>query len=522
MKNIILKNLQPEAAIIHPVKKLTGRERRLVILTIISSMIGAGLLVIFALIQQSIRLDESQSIWQSSHTIAGLLHTVALDVHVPLYHLILHFWIFYFGDSIAAIRSLSLLFFLLSIPVIYLLARQLLSFRWSLFVVVIFSFSPFLDWYASEARMYTLLLLISALNQLFFLKILKKGNGWFFYGLTAVIGAYSHYFFLFNLLSQGIFFLINRKKFVNGVFLKLLAVGILVISALVPWFYYVYKLGSASGTRPHLPRPSTVDFFNAYSQFLFGFQNNYVNTLFLSAWPVIMLIALFAVRRSKGISAELSFLATMSILPVFLAYLVSILITPFFLSRYMVIAVAPLLILVVYLFSKYSRRTALSAAAVLILLTSLTSFLQAHSSATPVKENYRLAANDINAIIQPQDLVVLSAPFTIYPFEYYYRGTAQIQTLPLWDRAKVGATPSFNPSTLPKDVESLHKSHRNIYLLLSQDQGYEDVIANYYLTHFKQLSKKTYSPGLTLYVYQVGYYTVPPIRYSEPLMSVER
>jgi mannosyltransferase len=69
-------------------------------LIILGSMIGVVLIDYFFLMHQSLRLDESQSLWQSSHTIRGLLRAVAIDVHVPLYHLILHFWIFFFGDSI--------------------------------------------------------------------------------------------------------------------------------------------------------------------------------------------------------------------------------------------------------------------------------------------------------------------------------------------------------------------------------------------------------------------------------------
>jgi mannosyltransferase len=244
---------------------ISSKDRLLIFWTFLLVIIGVSVVSYVGLIHQSLRLDESQSLWQSSHTISGLLHTVALDVHVPLYHLMLHYWVFYLGDSVVTIRILSMIFFVATIPVIYLIARRLMSVRWSLLVVILFSFSPFLDWYGNEARMYTLLLLLSALNQLFFMRILRDGKGWFWYALSAVIGAYSHYFFLFNLAAQGIYFLLNRKQFKRGTLRRLLAVGGLVILALGPWLYYVYTLGSASGTRPNLPAPSTVDFFNVYS-----------------------------------------------------------------------------------------------------------------------------------------------------------------------------------------------------------------------------------------------------------------
>lgn len=486
-------------------------ERLVATLTVLGCMISALLISQLVLIKQSLRLDESQSIWQATHTITGLLHTVALDVHVPLYHLLLHYWMLYLGDSVSVVRLLSLTFFLASIPVVYLLARQILGFRWSLVVVLLFSFSPFMNWYANEARMYTLLVLVSALNQLFFLKLAKSGRGWFGFTTTALIGVYTHYFFVFSLVAEGIFYLLNRSLFKPGTFKRLIAVGITVSAALLPWLYYFHKLGSGGGTRPHLPRPSSVDFFNVYSQFLFGFQSDRINTFLLSAWPIAILLVLLAVRKNRRLSIGVRFMAAMAVLPVALAFALSLFITPFFLSRYMVAAVAPLLIVIAWLFSQYSRRYVPAILSGLFVITLTASFQQATSAATPVKENYRGVADYLNQVAKPQDLIVLSAPFTVYPFEYYYHGQAQIQTLPIWDQTVPGNIPAFNKNTLPQQVAAQNANHRNIYLVLSQDQGYEKIIKQYYLTHFKQLEHRTYSPDLTLYVYKVGYYSVRPI-----------
>ena len=495
------------------------QKRLFVVLTIGLSITGASLIALYLILNQGLRLDEAQTLWQSSHTLSGVIHTVALDVHVPLYHVIVHFWMFFFGNSVETVRLLSLLFFVLTIPVVYLIARFLLSRKWALLATVLFSFSPFMDWYAGEARMYTLLVLLASLNQYFFLKILKRKKGWIGYGLTAVIGAYSHYFFLFTLLAEGIYFLVKRKQFAPKTFRRFVVVAVLVIAALSPWLYYVRSLGSASGTRPLLPTPSSVDFSNVYSQFLFGFQTDYVNTILLSSWPIVMLLALVAVRRTKKVSPEAGFIATMAALPVILAFVISLVITPFFLSRYMVSCVAPLLILIVWLFSQYKSGFARAASIALILITILGSVQQIRSPETPVKENYKEAVAYINENVVPQDLVVISAPFTIYPVEYYYTGSAQIQTLPKWDRTSAGAIPAFDESKLPEDVANYNKDHRYIYLLLSHDQGYEETIEQYYLKNFKQISSRSYSDDLTLYVYQVGYYTVPPLNLAtEPVI----
>lgn len=60
---------------------------------------------------QSIRLDEAQSIWVSTKSVPTIITLTSQDVHVPLYGVLLHFWLQFFGNTILAARSLSLLFF---------------------------------------------------------------------------------------------------------------------------------------------------------------------------------------------------------------------------------------------------------------------------------------------------------------------------------------------------------------------------------------------------------------------------
>src|SRR6185369_6215357 len=75
----------------------------------------------------SLRLDEAQSLWQVSRSVSGIFTIVAGDVHVPLYHVLLHYWLLLFGDTIGAARLLSLTFFVLSIPAFYLLGKRAYS-----------------------------------------------------------------------------------------------------------------------------------------------------------------------------------------------------------------------------------------------------------------------------------------------------------------------------------------------------------------------------------------------------------
>lgn len=487
--------------------------RVLIVTVLVGCLAGIILISKFSLIHQSLRLDEAQNLWQSSHTIPGLLKVVAQDVHVPLYHLLQHFWQMYFGHGVVTVRILSLIFFLISVPMMYLLARQILNVGWALFATVLFSSSPFMNWYGNEARMYSLLALMAILSQYFFIRILKGKKGWLGYGITALIGAYTHYFFAFNLATEGLFYIFYRKKFARGSFKKLVAIAILVTLELAPWLWYFHSLGSASNTRPSLPRPSSVDFFNVYAQFLFGFQTNKINTILVSAWPLIVLAGFFAVKRGQQISKEVSFMLTMAFVPIIVAFGLSFIMSPFFLSRYMISSLPPLIIVIVWLVSHYARKFYLVLSAAIIAIIIVTSYFQISSINTPVKENYRGVASLIAQQASPEDAVVLSAPFTVYPFEYYYQGSSTIYTLPNWNRSNVGAIPTFNPHTLPSQVNQIRSNHQKIFLVLSYNQGYENKIKMYFDDHFARTETEHFSPDLNLYVYRVNYNQVPSIKY---------
>lgn len=492
----------------------TRKRSLLIVAVLIFCVIGVMLISHFLLKPNSIRLDEAQSLWQTSHSLSGTLKVVAEDVHVPLYHVVLHFWQIAFGQSIETARTLSLGFFIATIPIVYLLARRALSTNWSLVVVTLFSFSPFMNWYANEARMYTLLVFISTLSQYFFLRLVensKDKKAWYGYGITAVVGAYSHYFFAFNLLSQAIYYLLTRKKFAAGSFKKLVGIGFSVAAALAPWIYYFVKLGSAKNTAPNLITPSSVDLFNVFSQFSFGYQTNAINTFFLSLWPVLVIVALLAVKKEQKINPKISYLLAAGILPVMIAFGLSFVRSPFFLSRYMVSCVAPLIIVLIWFISHYGKRFSRIVVFGLVTLLVATSIRQYASAATPVKENYSGAAQYISARATANDVVVLSAPFTVYPFDYYYEGKARISTLPIWDRTEPSSIPEFNPQDLPRQVDSLIANHQYIYLLVSYDQGYQDDLVKYFDSRFPRTTEETFSDDLSLYRYQVGYYTVPQL-----------
>jgi hypothetical protein len=138
-----------------------------------------------------------------------------------------------------------------------------------------------------------------------------------------------------------------------------------------------------------------------------------------------------------------------------------------------------------------------------VVMATLT--IQGYSEETPVKEDYRSVTEYLNNETTPRDVVVLSAPFTVYPFEYYYTGLGSIATIPNWDRVKPGPIPNFSSETIDEEVENITENRNRLFLLLSYDQGYESEVRDYFENNYERLDHREVSHDLNLYVYRLSY-----------------
>src|SRR5205085_6507683 len=158
-----------------------------------------GLLLRVILINiQSLRLDESLSLSQvHRYSLLGLWHYLVADnVHVPLYHTILHFWVQWFGTSEWVLRVPSVLFGTAAIPLMYVVGKRIVGPRTAVFATALGATSPFWVWHSDEARMYPLLLFMSLASiALLFRAVEKGGRGrWIAYAVVTGLSLYSYYF----------------------------------------------------------------------------------------------------------------------------------------------------------------------------------------------------------------------------------------------------------------------------------------------------------------------------------------
>lgn len=482
---------------------------------------------VFTLAFQSIRLDEAQSIWVSTKSVSQILQLDAQDVLVPLYELLLHVWMQIFGSSVLAARSFSFIFFLATLPALYSLAKETNNKRVAMITITLFSLSPFIMWYSSEARMYTLFAFVTTLNQLFFVRFISSAgrSSKAGYVVTTILGLYTHYFFIFLLAAQ-FFYLLWRtlakpeyevwvkddiqKPQSRSKRLLFIHIFLIMIAGIffIPWMVYFIQLGVATNSQPLIPPPTSFNIFQAFVNFLFGFQSNSIQSVLVSLWPIFVLTFFFIfTKREEQAGESINYFAFATFLPVILIFLGSYL-RPIFLTRYLILVTPTLFILISWIFSGYYKQGSRIIFGLLFCLMFVLLMYQNISTNTPLKENYEGVASFLDTQATGSDIIAVTAPFTIYPLEYSYQGDTKIETIPQWDRFSHGPIPAYSQSKFVTQLAAYKSQYKNVYIVLSYDQGYENKIKQYMDTHYKRLYIKDFSPGLEVREYKLRYDTV--------------
>jgi uncharacterized membrane protein len=118
-------------------------------------LVSTGMLVLAAW-QKSFWYDEAFSAAAAGRGLDTVLQTAAEDVHPPLLVYLLGIWGQLFGYEELGLRSLSILFAVLSLLLTFLLAKELLGERVALASVVVLGLAPLFIMFAHNARYYAL------------------------------------------------------------------------------------------------------------------------------------------------------------------------------------------------------------------------------------------------------------------------------------------------------------------------------------------------------------------------------
>jgi 4-amino-4-deoxy-L-arabinose transferase-like glycosyltransferase len=132
----------------------------------------------------------------------------------PLYYALAWFWTQVTGTGEFGLRSLSAVAGVATVPVAYLVGRELRQRRTGLMVAALVAVNPMLLWYSQEARAYALLILLCTISLLFCVRALRGGErrDFVFWGIASGLALATHYFAVFAVAAEVALLLRRRGR----------------------------------------------------------------------------------------------------------------------------------------------------------------------------------------------------------------------------------------------------------------------------------------------------------------------
>ncbi len=253
----------------------------------------------------------------------------------PLYHVLLYFWS-YLGDSEVVLRSFSAVCGVMTVPVMYILGRELFTPAAGLAAAFLAAVLPFHIYFAQEARPYALIILLSALVLWGFVRAWKSTSHglWASLGLLAGVSLYAHYFLIFQLaVFHGFVLLVQpREKYRwRGLLLSDFIITLIFIPRLSLAWAQTYRVTTdfwVSIPSPLQPIKTLVFLLFSHTTPLWLVPA----ALFLTL--SIFILVIWAIVRARGqVSPWPILLVALMVVPMLLALLISWTISPIYLDR---------------------------------------------------------------------------------------------------------------------------------------------------------------------------------------------
>lgn len=110
--------------------------------------------------RQDLWVDEALSVNIARLPVGDLVDALRHDGHPPLYYVLLHGWMRVFGEGATAVRALSTVISLATLPLAWVAGQRYGGRRCAIAAVALFAVVPSAVRFGSEARMYALLVLL--------------------------------------------------------------------------------------------------------------------------------------------------------------------------------------------------------------------------------------------------------------------------------------------------------------------------------------------------------------------------
>ena len=407
--------------------------RKWLVVSSLALILAAGsFLRIYSLGSESLALDEFHSLETSAESLGSIIIGRPLVTNPPLYFVCLRIWVELFGNSDTALRSLSVVFGILSILAVYMLGYTLFDKKTALLSSFLSAFSLYYIEYSQEARPYPLFLLLSLLSMTAFVNVLKKGRkqDYIFGIVTNILMVYSHNYGLFIVAAQVLFLIVHFKTYrtkMKNLVLMFGATGILSL----PLFLFLYSGSNRiDSILAWIKKPSFKSIFDL--AVTFSGKSLVLTFIFLSLILSVFIridlrriYALFVKKKYEKISVSssnqpiyLNLIILWLLTPIALSLIFSWTIIPIFSDRYFIGCSGAFYLLTARGLSRLHEKRFLFPVLLIILI----------SAYSPIKDSLtkydKIPWKEITSFIgqryQESDIIFLQPGYIQVAFERYY------------------------------------------------------------------------------------------------------
>ncbi len=475
----------------------------------------ATVLRVYGIADESLWIDEGQTVAYATKSFAEIVKYCARDVHPPLYLFIMHIWTEIFGISETALRMVSAIFGVLAVHLTYKIGMRLMNRNGALLGALFMAISYMGINFSQEARSYTMLLCAILMACHGLLKFIEKQDkpNFAYYASAVALMLYIHTFTVFIILFHQIYYIVDWtgrrgehfKRFVNWVGVN---VGALVIFS--PWMHFLLRqvLAKLGGEGPGswVMVPDHITAWRTFIQLAGGLLPLVVAALVLIAFVLIKSIP--ALRAKFSASLEIPqetrsalFLSLWFLCAVFTPFAVSLILSPIYVERYAIQFLPGFCMFLGMIMSGFAPLFLRSAAIGMFLAATAHSLWLYYS--TYDKEQWREVAQFIAERIKSGEAVVLSAPWIYEPFTYYLPDDGDPKIIQAFSHVDLrGETDKYDTIWLVQAHEFFSDPGGDVPALLSENRLVkqhvdfkEGVDINPILVHFQSIRATKYDAG---------------------------
>ncbi|MFN8500091.1 MAG: glycosyltransferase family 39 protein [Anaerolineae bacterium] len=463
--------------------------RLLPALALVGILVLALALRLYRIDAQSFWYDEGTSVVLATRDLATISQGAAADIHPPLYYFILHYWEGLFGQSEAAVRSLSALMGVALVLLTWAIGKRLFGTLAALAGALLVAVSPVAIYYSQETRMYTQAAMFGAAAFLAMLAFIESSPriaptsvgpssprvaptsvGSYLplvlYTIAALAALYSHYFAFTIPLVANIVVALWALRYRRWRAVGAWVVAQIVVGALfLPWLLYTLD---AIRRWPAVSAPFTLLFLLADSLRVFSLGRGTAwspwGWAFAAALAVGAILAPLVLRRTPhplpplphgargkdsdapspqvgegdggwGIGEATLAAVLYLVVPLLMMYVLSLR-KPMYNPKFLLLIAPPFSLLVAQgalLPLRVWRRAGGFVSVILLaglLAISVWGLLGYYFDPRQARDDYRGIAHYLMAAGRPGDAIILNAPSQAEVFGLYYTGGLPVVPLP--------------------------------------------------------------------------------------------